>query len=104
MQQGIENVEHACGIEYCTQYLAYSAHKLVIDIPTGRAITELEIADLQSSLTDAARALIVYHAGKADAEATLATLHEAMRGLAWHHGNVAKAIQPELGLFEETPE
>jgi hypothetical protein len=99
----IRPFEHACGIDYCTQYLAYSAHKLLIDIPAGRAVTELEIADLQASLTDAARALMSYHAGKRDAEATLAALTHAMSGLAWHRANVAQTSEPELALFEGEP-
>ena len=93
--------EHACGIDYCTQYLATSAHKLLIDIPAGRGATDLEIADLQTSLTDAVRALIGYHTGKADSATTLAALTDAMSGLAWHRENVAKAHEPELALFEE---
>lgn len=96
--------EHACGIDYVTQYLAHSAHKLVIEIPPGRRATEIEIAELQSSVNEAIGALLKYYAGKTSDEDTLGALAQAMGDLAWHRENVAKHLEPELALFEEAHE
>lgn len=39
--------------------------------------------------------------GKAEAPEALASIQQAMEGLAWHRGNVEKHAQPELDFQEE---
>lgn len=92
--------EHACGIDYVTQYLAYSCHKLVVDIPTGRNITEMEVNELQGSFTEALGLVIRFYNGVGALDETIAALNNVMAGLAWHRENVGKHARPELGLFD----
>jgi hypothetical protein len=96
----IRPFECACGIAYVTQYLAYSDHKLLVEIPAGRQATPTEVHELQSVMTEATGFLIRHYQGEVTAEQTVAALTAAMSGLAWHRENVGKADQPELGLFE----
>lgn len=96
----IRPFEHACGIDLVTQYLAYSAHKLLVDIPDGHRARDTEINDLQGSFHAAVGALIQFYQGNADASEALAEIHTVMSDLAFHRENVAKAQAPELALFE----
>lgn len=93
--------EHACGIDFVTQYLAFSDHKLLVEIPSGRCADALEVNELQASFSEAMGLLIRFYQGGAEADATLAALHQVMTGLAYHRENVSKALNPELALFEE---
>jgi hypothetical protein len=97
----IRPFEHACGATYLTDYIGTSARKLVIDIPSGRKVTEVDIATLQRSFAYAVQHLSEFYSGDKDAETTLASLDEVLRGTAWHRANVAKHETPELELFEE---
>lgn len=90
--------EEACGAHFVTQYLAASAHKLLVDIPSGRMATAEDASALQIALNDAASAILRFHAGKLSKDEALAALAAGMEGLAWHHHNVAKFEQPELEL------
>jgi hypothetical protein len=92
--------ENACGCHYVTDYLAGSTHRLLIDIPRGRSATDTEINQLQVDAAEAIGLLLKFRAGGADASATLDALQRLLQGAAWHHANVAKHEQPELGLFE----
>ena len=92
----IRPYELACGIDFVTRYLAASAGRLVIDMPTGRSATAEETQALQETLNCAAGALLKFYAGKADAQETLSAVKEGMAGLAWHHRNVEKHLEPEL--------
>lgn len=95
----IRPFEHACGCTFVTEYLAASAHKLLIDIPKGKAATSLELSDLQGRLADAVGSLIRFYQGGADAEKTEADLTGIMADLAFHRENVKRSACPELGLF-----
>ena len=94
----IRPFEHACGCEYVTNWLAASAHKLVINIPTGRRANEIELNDLQRGIHDAIGLLMRFYAGEAEVEETTAALTHVMEGLAWHRANAFKSAQPELDL------
>ncbi|MGQ0711005.1 MAG: hypothetical protein ACT4NV_14810 [Rhodoferax sp.] len=96
----IRPYEAACGIDYVTRWLAASANRLLIDIPTGRNARAADMQALQELLNTAVGQLLQFYGGKADATATLAAIQQAMEGLAWHRSNVAKHQQPELE-FEE---
>ncbi|GBG03924.1 hypothetical protein AZSI13_32510 [Azospira sp. I13] len=94
----IRPFEHACGTHFVTRYLAYSAHQLLIDIPTGKTASSGDIQVLQEATNAAVGALINFAAGKSDAPDVLATVSTAMEAFAWHRINVEKHSQPELDL------
>jgi predicted deacylase len=92
----IAAIELACGCDFITRYLAHSAGKLLLDIPTGRKADSEDIQRLQSSCLDAVGALIDFHKGERSADQTREALTEAMEALAWHRENVAKTQAPEF--------
>lgn len=94
----IRPFEHACGCTFITDFLGASAHKLVIDIPTGKRANDIDIAELQARLSEAMSSLIRFYQGGANAEETEATLTGVMADLAFHRENVHRAAQPELQL------
>jgi thymidine phosphorylase len=93
--------EMACGIDYVSRWLAISAGKLVIDIPTGKTAKPGDIQELQDILNSAMGNLIRFYSGRAQADETLAAIQSAMEGLALHRGNVAKHAHPELDFGGE---
>lgn len=95
----IRPLEVVCGTDHITRYLALSAHKLIIDMPTGSAAQESEINGTQVAFAAALTALIEYYRGRTDAEATLGQLHDVMTRLAWHRECVLDHEKPELDLF-----
>lgn len=94
----IRPFEHACGCTFVTAWMAGSARKLLVDIPTGRRATEVELNELQQNIHAAVGSLIRFYAGDAEAAETTAALTGVMEQLAWHRENVAKGDQPELDL------
>jgi hypothetical protein len=98
----IRPFEHACGVTCVTDYLGGSAHKLLIDIPTGKQARQMDAAELQKSFSYAITRLIEFYEGAADADVTLTALTSTLKGIAWHRENIQKQATPELGLFEET--
>lgn len=92
--------EHACGAHFVTAYLGQAAHKLVVDMPAGKAVKAQEINTLQGSFTHAVGLLIQFYQGQAQADETVQALTEVMGALAWQRENVAKTQAPELDLFE----
>jgi transcriptional regulator with XRE-family HTH domain len=93
--------ENACGCHCVTEYLASTSHRLLIEIPRGRSATDIEINQLQTDAAEAIGLLLKFRTGDANAAATLDALQRLLQGAAWHHANLAKHEQPELGLFEE---
>lgn len=94
----IPGFELACGRCYITEYLATSARKIVIDMPTGRMPDDSDVHALQQSCTDAIGALLAYAQGKADAANTIDHLTAAMTRLAHERAQVERHAQPELSL------
>ncbi|MBN8714391.1 MAG: hypothetical protein J0H50_10540 [Xanthomonadales bacterium] len=94
----IAGFELACGRCYITEYLATSARKLVIDMPTGRLPLGSDIHALQESCTAAIGALLRFAEGKADAADTADHLTAAMTRLAHERAQVERHAQPELPL------
>ena len=90
--------ERICGAQFVTNHLTASANRVVIDIPTGRAASALEINELQTVIADAMGLLIRFYGGDADQAATEAGLTEILIGVAWHRENAHKSTQPELEL------
>lgn len=94
----IPGFEHACGAHYVTAYLAGAAHKLLVDLPTGRVAGPSDINALQAACTAAIGALIDFAAQKTDAATTTESLTAAMTLLAHERAQVERHPQPELHL------
>lgn len=94
----IAGFEHVCGCAYVTEYLATSARKLLIDLPTGRLPVGSDIHALQESCTAAIGALLRFAEGKASAADTSDHLTAAMTRLAHERAQVERHAQPELTL------
>lgn len=90
--------EHVCGINYVSRYLAVSAGKLVIDMPTGRAVQPCDTQELQTILNSAVGAILKFATGKVEAQEALAEIQAGMGCLGWHHHNITNSQQPELEL------
>lgn len=88
--------EHACGCDFVTRWLAHSAGRLMITIPSGRMTTAQDIQSLQELLNTTVGQLIKFSNAQATPAEVLASITAAMEGLAWHRGNVEKHLQPEL--------
>lgn len=97
----IRPFEMACGIDYVTRFIAHSAHKLLIDIPTGKRASTNDINSLQACFTDAMALLLRFYDGRAEIEETLSSLTTTMERLAWHRGEVARHQMPELDFAGE---
>lgn len=94
----IPGFEHACGAFYVTQYLAAAARKIVIDMPTGRAVGASDIHAVQDACNAAIGALIAFGAGKTEARETIDAITVAIERLAFERANVERSDQPELPL------
>ena len=95
----IRPFEHACGCTYMTQYIASSAHKLLVDIPNGKPPKDTDLISLQTGFNEAVNLLAGFYQGKASADETLGALTSVMGQIAGHRVNVSKALAPELQLF-----
>ncbi len=100
----IRPYEAVCGIDFVTRWLAASAGRLLIDVPTGRNASAADMQVLQELLNTAVGQLLQFYGGKAEAGDTIASIQKAMEGLAWHRSNVEKHLQPELELGGEAHE
>jgi len=94
----IRPFEHACGATFVTQYIATSAHRLLVAIPKGQPAAGADIQALQAALTEASGQLLNYYAGEVSAEEALVAIDQAMGSLAYQRGNVERGCQPELAL------
>lgn len=90
--------EAACGIDFVTRWLAGTSGKLLIAVPSGRKANAKDVSTLQENLHSTVSALMDFYSGKAEVEATLAAVNNALENLAWHRGNVEQHNQPQLDL------
>lgn len=90
--------EHACGCTFVTTWMAASAHRLLIDFPTGRSASPADVHDLQDACNNAVGALIAFARGESTQTETLAAITTAMERLAYEHAQVSTHAQPELEL------
>lgn len=88
--------ELACGADFVTRWLAASSHKLLVDMPTGRAVTHLDLTQAHAGFAEAMRLLSAFYAGNAAADDTLAAITSHLQHMGWQHGNVAAHAAPEL--------
>lgn len=95
----IRPFEFTCDATFITQYIAYSAQKLVIDIPSGTPCNQDDLLDLQNTLNNTVSLLTQFYRGEAETGDVLQGVSLAMSQLAGHRENVRKYDSPELGLF-----
>lgn len=88
--------ELACGINYVSVWLATSAGKLVIDMPTGRTVQQRDVVDLQMPWSKAFQLLCNFYEGRAGRDETLSALQGHLEQVAFHHHNVSQHAEPEL--------
>lgn len=88
--------ESACGINFVSRWLAASRGKLLVDIPTGRDLTESDVVELHNCFGSALQLLTDFYAGKGSPESALEALTTHLRQVAWHHANVTQHANPEL--------
>ncbi|MGE4501947.1 MAG: hypothetical protein AB7D03_03655 [Thiomicrospira sp.] len=96
----LHSFEYVCGANYVSVYLASSDNKLLIDMPTGKALCDVSVLDMQGRFSEAVGLLIKFAAGGAEVDETVAALTDSMRDLAFHRENVQKAFTPELDFGE----
>ncbi|MDO6525786.1 hypothetical protein Q4519_08820 [Motilimonas sp. 1_MG-2023] len=94
----IRPLEQTCGADFVTRYLGHAAHKLLIDIPTGRSVKPVDINVLHASFSQGITLLLSFYEGVANQAETIAALNQLMEGVAWHHKNVEQHSQPQLDL------
>ncbi|MDI3325606.1 hypothetical protein QKW35_14605 [Pontibacterium granulatum] len=92
----IRPFEHACGAEFVTQYLATSANKLLVEIPSGKRSEHKELNELSVAAHSVIGMLISFYDGDQSTDETLNALTGLMEDLAHQRGNIQKHQQPEL--------
>ena len=92
----IRPYESACGIDYVTRWIAASAGKMLVDIPTGRRLESTDVVGLHNGFGAALQLLTDFYASKAEPEAVIAALTAHLQDVAWHRANVAQFATPEL--------
>ena len=92
----IRPFETACGIDYVTRWIAASAGKMLVDIPTGRRLEGTDVVALHNGFGAALQLLTDFYASKAAPEAVIAALTAHLQDVAWHRANVAQFSAPEL--------
>ena len=90
--------ELACGCSFASAWLATSAGKLVIDMPTGRTASAGDMVEFNTGFAAALQLLSDFyaHPGQADPAETLAALTAHLQQVAYHHANVQQHANPEL--------
>lgn len=90
--------ELACGCNFASEWLAASAGKLVINMPTGRSVGQTDMVELNTGFAAALQLLTDFYASPAQADPaqTLAAMTSHLQQVAWHHANVGRAANPEL--------
>ena len=97
----IRAFENYCGIDYISQYLALSGHKLLIDIPSGRKASNKELNEFALASNETTGLLMKFYVGESTADETLAAMTSLMSSLAWHQKNIEKNDQPEFNFESE---
>lgn len=97
----VVSFQYVCGANYITEYLAAQEGKLLIDIPTGKQIKEVEVMEMQGSFNEAVSLLIKLADGKSTVDEAVAALTTSMQNIAYHRENVKKNQMPELDFEAE---
>ncbi len=92
----IRPYETACGIDFATRWIAASAGKLLVDMPSGRKLKGADVAELHGSFAQAVQTLADLWEGKAQPDAAMAALTAHLEAMAWHRENIGAHVAPEL--------
>lgn len=90
----------ACGIDLVSRWLAASEGRLLVDIPTGRAIKPEDLHQAHAGFAQAMGLISDFYAGKADQSATLESIRAHLQLMGRFHGNVQQHHTPELEFGE----
>ena len=90
--------ELACGCHFCSEFLATTAGKLLVDIPTGASGNTADMVELNTGFAEALQLLTNFYANpaKTDPTETLAALTRHLQQVAYHQANVVQHATPEL--------
>jgi hypothetical protein len=94
----IAGFEAHCQCSYITAWLAASARRIVVELPSGRLPGTSDIHALQNACHEAIGLLISFAAGRADKKETMDALTVAIEHLATERAHVDLSTQPELSL------
>lgn len=94
----IAGFEAHCHCHYITAYLASSARRVLIELPTGRGASQRDIHETQTACTSAVGLLLNFASGKAEKQETIDALTVAIERLATERAHVQMHDQPELCL------
>jgi hypothetical protein len=94
----IAGFEAHCRCCFITAYLAASARRMLIELPTGRLPETHDIQELQRICHDAIGSLISFAAGQCGKQETVNALTVAIEHLASERAHVDLNEQPELSL------
>lgn len=97
----IRPFETVCGIDFVTRWLVASSGRMLVEIPSGRALKDTDVVELHNGVTQALKLLTDFYAGKAEADDTVAALTAHLENVAWHRANVAQHSAPELDFSPE---
>lgn len=94
----IPTFEMACGAHFISDWLATSAGRMVIPMPTGRKATEAELLQISEDCAASMRKLAAFYAdpSKADTTELMELLQRHLEQVAFHHHNVGRYQTPEL--------
>jgi len=90
--------ELACGCHFASEFLAITAGKVLVDLPTGRTGNTASMVEFNTGFAEALQLLTNFYAApaKTDPAETLAALTRHMSEVAYHQANVAHCANPEL--------
>lgn len=97
----IRPYEVACGADYVTRWIAASAGKLLVDMPTGRALNGTDVVALHNGFGTALQLLTAFYAKIGEPAETMAALTAHLEDIAWHRANVEQHLQP---AFDFSPQ
>ena len=97
----IRPFEHACGMDFVTQYQAYSGGYLLVKVPTGRKAEHRDLNELGRFTHEALGLVIEFYESHEGAEEAKQALSQLMEDLAFQRGNIEKHKQPELSLGDD---
>lgn len=94
----IAGFEAHCRCCFITFYLAASARRMLVEIPTGRIAQTQDVQKLQQTCHEAIGSLMAFAAGRVDRDTTISALTVAIEQLAAERAHVETTNQPELPL------
>lgn len=96
----VPQFELVCDCHFVSDFLAVNAGRIVLPMPKGRKATDAELLAVNESCSAAMSNLAKFYADAStvDTAELLAQLQGHLEQVAFHHGNVTRFHQPELGF------